>query len=218
MTGMENYVMTTPLRTIGLALAVVVLAVSTGCAKRPLVTAASAPAPTGALAVTPPPAAPPVAVAPSPPPAVVTPAAPPPPAAEAPRPEPVAPPVVAARPEPPKEFVANDNVQPIHFDFDTSNIRPADAQILEANARWLLNNPGNLVLVEGHCDQRGTDEYNLALGDRRARAAMNFLVAQGVPQNRISFVSYGEERPLCTEQNEACWSRNRRAMFLTKEQ
>jgi len=214
--------MTTHLRTIVLALAVAVLITLTGCAKRPLLTAASAPAPSGVSAVTPPPpppspapAAPPAALAPSPAPAMVTPA--PSAAAETPRAEP-APQVAAARPEPPKDFAENDNVRPIHFDFDKSNIRPADAQILEANARWLLNNPGNLILVEGHCDQRGTNEYNLALGDRRARAAMNFLVAQGVPQNRISFVSYGEERPLCAEQNEACWSKNRRAMFLTKQE
>ena len=182
-------------------LALSLFIVSVGCAKRPTVTVAAAPPPTAAP--TPAPAPAPAAPAPAPP------------VAAAPAPAPV----VTARPSPPpSEFMPNDNLKPIHFDFDKSNIRPADAQILEANARWLLNNPGNLILVEGHCDQRGTNEYNLALGDRRARAAMNFLVAQGVPQNRISFVSYGEERPLCAEQNEACWSKNRRAMFLTKQE
>jgi len=112
----------------------------------------------------------------------------------------------------------HDALQPIHFDFDKSDIRPGDGKILQASARWLRDNPGNLLLVEGHCDERGTTEYNAALGDRRARAAMNYLVAQGVASSRISFVSFGEERPLCREQSEACWARNRRGMFLTKPQ
>ena len=74
----------------------------------------------------------------------------------------------------------------------------------------------NLVLIEGHCDERGTNEYNLALGERRAKATMNYLVSQGVQAARITIISYGEERPLCTEKTEACWARNRRAHFLTK--
>jgi len=177
--------------------------VSVGCAKRPTVTVAAAPPPTAAPAPAPAPAAPPPAPAPAPPPA----------AAPAPAP------VVTARPAPPpSEFMPNDNLKPIHFDFDKSDIRKGDAEILTASAKWLTANPGNLVLIEGHCDERGTNEYNLALGERRARAAMNFLVAQGVAATRMTIVSYGEERPLCRESNEKCWTQNRRDMFLTKSQ
>jgi len=74
----------------------------------------------------------------------------------------------------------------------------------------------NLVLIEGNTDERGTAEYNLALGERRAKAAMNYLVAQGIQANRITIISYGKERPVCTESTEACWAQNRRADFLTK--
>jgi peptidoglycan-associated lipoprotein len=104
----------------------------------------------------------------------------------------------------------------IHFDFDKANIRAGDAKILDANARWLRDNPKQVVLIEGHCDERGTNEYNLALGERRARATMSYLVGRGIQAARISTISYGEERPLCTERDERCWSRNRRAQFLTK--
>jgi peptidoglycan-associated lipoprotein len=120
----------------------------------------------------------------------------------------------AARP-PVAEFSANPNLKDIYFDFDKYDIRPGDAKILDSNATWLKSN-NNLVLIEGHCDERGTNEYNLALGERRAKATMNYLVSQGVQAARITIISYGEERPLCTEHNEACWARNRRAHFLTK--
>jgi peptidoglycan-associated lipoprotein len=184
---------------VSLLLCVVVLA---GCAKRPAMTAASAPAPTGAAQATTPPA-------PAPTPA--PPAATPPPA-----PTPAAPPtaVPAARP-PVQEFAANPNLKDIHFDFDKYDIRPGDAKILDGNATWLKSN-NVLVLIEGHCDERGTNEYNLALGERRAKATMNYLVGQGVQAGRITIISYGEERPLCTEHTEACWARNRRAHFLSK--
>jgi peptidoglycan-associated lipoprotein len=114
-----------------------------------------------------------------------------------------------------QEFAANPNLKDINFDFDKYDIRPGDAKILDANATWLKGN-NNLVLIEGHCDERGTNEYNLALGERRAKATMNYLVSQGVQAARITIISYGEERPLCTEKTEACWARNRRAHFLTK--
>jgi peptidoglycan-associated lipoprotein len=189
-------------------LAAAVLSVVGGCAKRPSVTVAAAPPPTAA-----PPAAP---APPTPPPAAVAPTAP------APAPAPVAatppPPVETARPAPPAEFSPNDALKPIHFDFDKAEIRKGDAQILQASAQWLNDHPGDLVLIEGHCDERGTNEYNLALGERRARAAMNFLVTQGVAPARFAIVSYGEERPLCSAANEACWAQNRRGMFLTKPQ
>ena len=120
----------------------------------------------------------------------------------------------AARP-PVAEFAANPNLKDIYFDFDKYDIRPGDAKILDGNATWLKSN-NNLVLIEGHCDERGTNEYNLALGERRAKATMNYLVSQGVQAARITIISYGEERPLCTEHNEACWAKNRRAHLLTK--
>ena len=72
------------------------------------------------------------------------------------------------------------------------------------------------IVFEGHCDERGTNEYNLALGERRAKATMNYLVSQGIQANRITIISYGEERPVCSEKTEACWSKNRRANFLAK--
>src|SRR2546422_360191 len=142
------------------------------------------------------------------------------PVVEAPAP---APPVrvATAAPAPPrqapKEFESNSALTRIHFDLDKAEIRPGDARILDVNANWLREHPDQLVLIEGHCDERGTAEYNMVLGDRRAKSAMNYLASRGVPTSRISIISYGEERPLCTEKNEACWSENRRAMFLTKE-
>ena len=87
-----------------------------------------------------------------------------------------------------------------------------------ASAAYLKANPNQLVLIEGHCDERGTTEYNLALGERRAKAAMNYLVSNGVEASRITTISYGKERPVCTEKNEACWSKNRNDTFLTKDQ
>lgn len=104
----------------------------------------------------------------------------------------------------------------IHFDFDRAVIRPDAARILDAGAEWLRSNPNHLLLIEGHADERGTNEYNVALGDRRARASLNYLVSRGVEQRRITIVSYGEERPLCVEKHEACWSRNRRAHFAVE--
>ena len=193
----------------GVRFLVATLVVSTalfaGCAKRPATTAASAPAPTGTAATTPPPAV----AAPAPPPAAAAPAAPA-PAAPAPA-------TAAPAPQPsPKEFTAIPELKPIYFDFDKYDIRPGDAKILDANAQWLKSNADQLVLIEGHCDERGTNEYNLALGERRAKSTMNYLVSQGVQASRITIISYGEERPVCTQKNEECWSKNRRAQFLVK--
>jgi peptidoglycan-associated lipoprotein len=116
----------------------------------------------------------------------------------------------------PGDFAAMPNLKTIHFDFDKFNIRPDDAKTLDANATWLKANANVLVLIEGHCDDRGTNEYNLVLGEKRAKAAMTYLMAQGVPANRMTTISYGRERPVCTEKSEACWARNRRDNFLTK--
>ena len=104
----------------------------------------------------------------------------------------------------------------INFDFDKSNIRPGDAKILDANAQWLKANPNLLVLITGNCDERGTVEYNLALGDRRAKAAMNHMVSKGIDAGRINTISYGKERPLCTEKTSACYATNRNDQFLVK--
>jgi peptidoglycan-associated lipoprotein len=123
--------------------------------------------------------------------------------------------VAAASPEP-KEFAPTDALRNIFFDFDAYDIRPGEAAILDANVDWLRSNPNYLVLIEGHCDERGTNEYNIALGEHRARAAMNYLVAHGIPASRLTTFSYGEERPLCTEHTEACWASNRRAHFLIR--
>jgi peptidoglycan-associated lipoprotein len=115
----------------------------------------------------------------------------------------------------PAEFAASPDLRDIHFDFDKADLRPGDADILATNAQWLRSNPGVWLLVEGNCDERGTVEYNLALGQRRAKTAMDFLMAQGLPADRI-IISYGKEQPVCTEHSEACWARNRRDHFLVK--
>jgi peptidoglycan-associated lipoprotein len=116
----------------------------------------------------------------------------------------------------PQEFAAIPDLRDIHFEFDSYDIRPSDARTLDTNAAWLRQNANMLVLIEGHCDERGTNEYNLALGEHRAKAAMNYLVSQGVQASRITIISYGEERPVCEEKSEECWARNRRAHFLVK--
>jgi peptidoglycan-associated lipoprotein len=104
----------------------------------------------------------------------------------------------------------------VHFDFDRADLRPDALQTVEANARLLNARADTLVLIEGHCDERGTTEYNLALGERRARATMNALVSRGVATRRITVVSFGEDKPQCTDRTEACWAKNRRAHFKVK--
>jgi peptidoglycan-associated lipoprotein len=105
----------------------------------------------------------------------------------------------------------------VFFDFDKATIRPDSARTLDTNIGWLQSNPAALILIEGHCDERGTNAYNLALGERRARAAQEYLVEHGVAAARITIISYGEERPACNARTEACWAQNRRAHFLTKQ-
>jgi peptidoglycan-associated lipoprotein len=116
------------------------------------------------------------------------------------------------------EYRPVPELRDIHFDFDKYVIRPGEAAILDRNADWLKANAAHLVLIEGHADERGTNEYNVALGERRAQATLNYLVAHGVASRRISIVSYGEERPQCAEHTEECWAKNRRAHFLVKRQ
>jgi peptidoglycan-associated lipoprotein len=118
----------------------------------------------------------------------------------------------------PKEFATMSQLADVRFDFDRYDIRPQDNEVLDASAESLKSHPKLHVLIEGHADQRGTSEYNLALADRRAKASMNYLVSRGVRSNRITIISYGKERPMCAEPSEDCWSQNRRAHFLVKAQ
>ena len=107
--------------------------------------------------------------------------------------------------------LVNEN---IHFAFDSSVLLDQAQQILNSKADYLRTNPGVTVTVEGHCDERGTDAYNIALGKRRAESVKNFLVNLGISANRLNTISYGEERPLAMDQNEASWAKNRRAQFV----
>lgn len=102
----------------------------------------------------------------------------------------------------------------IHFDYDKYDIRDDAKPILKSIAEHLSKNTSQKVLIEGHCDDRGTNEYNLALGDRRAKAVKDYLLSLAVPSLRIETISYGEEKPLCKEQTEDCWAKNRRAQFV----
>ncbi len=121
-----------------------------------------------------------------------------------------------------KEFVEPSEIDPalakifkdIHFDFDRYNLKPEAKKTLDGIAEWLKSNPSYRVLIEGHCDERGTNEYNLALGERRASSAKGYLAGLGVTESRISTISYGEEKPQCTEHHEGCWFKNRRCHFL----
>ena len=113
------------------------------------------------------------------------------------------------------ELAAKDALrfEDIHFDFDMYEIKGSDKEILSALAEFLLKNKDADLLLEGHADDRGNSAYNLALGERRAQSAKDYLVALGVSAARISTTSYGQEKPVCTEPNEDCWWKNRRAHF-----
>lgn len=102
----------------------------------------------------------------------------------------------------------------IYFDYDKYEVRQDAKEVLQDISSWLMKNTSAKLLVEGHCDERGTNEYNLALGDRRAKAVRDYLVALGISSGRIEMISYGEEKPICLEQTEECWSENRRAHFV----
>lgn len=111
---------------------------------------------------------------------------------------------------------ATSPLKDIYFDFDRADLRPDARETLKANGDWLKNNPAATVQIEGHCDERGTSEYNLALGAKRAQSAKDYLVTLGVQERRISTISYGEEIPVCTEHNEECWQKNRHDRFVVK--
>lgn len=102
----------------------------------------------------------------------------------------------------------------IHFDFDKYDIRPVDTEILKENATLLKKYPKVKIQIEGHCDERGTNEYNLALGERRANSTKKYLLSLGISADRISTISYGEEKPLDPGHNEEAWAKNRRAHFI----
>jgi peptidoglycan-associated lipoprotein len=104
--------------------------------------------------------------------------------------------------------------QDVLFDYDKYDIRPDARPTLDSVASWMNNNKGFNLTIEGHCDERGTNEYNLALGEKRAKSAMDYLVSIGISSSRIGMITYGEENPVCVEKNEDCWQKNRRDHFV----
>ena len=137
-------------------------------------------------------------------------APPPPPPQTAPAPAPVTSSILPGSAE---DFRVNVG-DTIHFAYNEYNIEEADKALLARQAAWLQKYPAVRVTVEGHADERGTREYNLALGARRANALKEYLVSQGVSTGRVETVSYGKERPICTESSEACWAQNRRGVTV----
>ena len=112
------------------------------------------------------------------------------------------------------EVFESEMIKDIHFDFDKYSISPKDAEILKKNSALLIKYRAMNFQIEGHCDERGTDEYNLALAERRANSTMKYLISLGIEPSRISTISYGEERPLDPDHNEEAWTKNRRAHFV----
>jgi peptidoglycan-associated lipoprotein len=127
---------------------------------------------------------------------------------------------VTPPPPPPPQPTATDeelfaqNIKDVFFDYDKYDVRADQQSALQADAQWLAQHPNVKFTIEGHCDERGSTEYNLALGDNRANTVKNALVQAGVAADRIRTISYGKEKPFCTESNEQCWQENRRAHFV----
>jgi peptidoglycan-associated lipoprotein len=109
------------------------------------------------------------------------------------------------------------NVKTIYFDYDKADIKPDQVSTLQGDAGWLKANPNVRFTIDGNCDERGSEEYNLGLGDRRANAVKEYLISQGVAANRIMTISYGEERPICRQETEECFAMNRRAAFTMNQ-
>ena len=109
---------------------------------------------------------------------------------------------------------ASSPLKDVFFDYDRYDLRADARQVLKANADWLKKNPSARVEIEGHCDERGTSEYNLALGAKRAQSAKDYLATLGIAGDRLSTISYGEEIQVCKQANEDCWRQNRRARFV----
>ena len=116
-----------------------------------------------------------------------------------------------------QDLNAENKLQTVYFAFDSSDLTPSTQSTLKQNAQVLKAYPEYDLVIQGHCDERGTIEYNLALGERRASSVRDYLASLGIRRNRIRVVSYGEERPVAMEHNESAWSRNRRAEFLLEE-
>jgi peptidoglycan-associated lipoprotein len=114
-----------------------------------------------------------------------------------------------------EDFVQNVGDR-VFYDYDRSDLKPEARQTLERQAAWLKQYSNVRLQIEGHCDERGTREYNLALGERRANAAKNYLVALGIPASRLSTISYGKERPAVLGSNETSWAQNRRAVSVVQ--
>jgi len=122
-------------------------------------------------------------------------------------------------PPPPAPTVTDEdlfgqNIKDVYFDYDKADIRGDQQASIQANAQFLNQHQNVNFTIEGHCDERGSTEYNLALGDQRATAVKNALTAAGISAGRIKTISYGKEKPFCTESNEACWQQNRRGHFV----
>jgi peptidoglycan-associated lipoprotein len=125
-----------------------------------------------------------------------------------------APAPVAATPSPTDEDLFGQTIKDIYFDYDKSDLRPDQQADIQADAQFLNQHTNINFIIEGHCDSRGSTEYNLALGDQRASAVKNALVSAGVAASRIKTISFGKEKPFCMEENEACWQQNRRGHFV----
>lgn len=113
-----------------------------------------------------------------------------------------------------RDFVARSGSDTVYFGTDSHMLDAPSRAVLDAQAAWLLANPSVPVTIEGHCDERGTREYNLALGERRANAAKNYLAARGVPAPRMTVISWGKERPIAVGSDESAWAQNRRAVSV----
>jgi len=139
------------------------------------------------------------------------------PAATAPTPAPTPPaPAPTPPPEPPKPAVSASDLQVIHFAYDSFQLDDAARSALDSNAKLLRDNPTLSVSVDGHCDERGTVEYNQALGQKRAEAVQQYLSDQGIPSTRFRVISYGKERPVDEGHDESAWARNRRVEFTPR--
>ena len=124
------------------------------------------------------------------------------------------PPPAATQPSMTDEEMFGQNIKDVYFDYDKSDVRGDAQAAIQADVAFLQQHPNISFTIEGHCDERGSTEYNLALGDSRASSVKNALVAGGVSADRIKTVSLGKEKPFCTESNEACWQQNRRGHFV----
>ncbi|MBI2070247.1 MAG: peptidoglycan-associated lipoprotein Pal [Elusimicrobia bacterium] len=115
-----------------------------------------------------------------------------------------------------KEYRKTPELETIHFDFDKAELSSEAREILYRNAAWIKSRPDAEIKIEGHCDERGTTEYNLGLGSRRAKAIRDYYKSLGVRMKKMSTLSYGEEKPVCEEPEESCWAQNRRAETLVR--